>query len=151
MFDWLTSHWHDVVDVASAVGTVAAAMLAWAAILRGNKQAKESADALVQERRIDFELNQLDKMGDALARGFNVAFVPATLKRGMTLLPADQFPMLRQVFGMSSTPAAQAALTEANRSTGSPLDVVLTTGASYGQGMLDEIDQAITRRLAERG
>lgn len=152
MFDWWGRHWRDVVDVASAVGTVIAAVLALVAIRNGNKQAKASADALVRERRVDFDLDQLDKMGEGLAKGLNVAFIPSQVSRGLSLLPADEFPMLRQWFGMSSTPAALAALTEANQSGGSALDAVLsTTGNSFNRGMRDEVDQAIKRRLAERG
>jgi hypothetical protein len=144
MFDWLGKYWRDVLDVASTAATVAAAGLAWWAIRRGNRQARASADALVRERRIDFELGHLDKMGEAVERLGNPGG-SETFTRALTLLPADEFPRLRARVGMSSTPKAVAAFVETQKlGQEQAVDV-------YHQGMRDEINQAIKRRLAERG
>ena len=145
MFDWLGKYWHDVLDVASTAATVAAAGLAWRAIRWGTRQARTSADALVRERRIDFELNQLDKWGEAVEILGNPGN-PETFTRGLTLLPADEFPRLRARVGMSSTPEAVAAFAETQKP-GQERAVIDV----YHQAMRDEIDQAIKRRLAERG
>jgi len=144
MFDWLGKYWHDVLDVASTAATVAAAGLAWCAIRRGNRQAQASADALVRERRIDFELGHLDKMGEAVGLGNPGG--SETITRSLTLLPADEFPRLRARVGMSSTREADAAFTERQKQ-GQEQAVI----DDYQQTMRDEINQAIERRLAERG
>jgi hypothetical protein len=65
MVGWLGKHWHDGLDVVSAGATAVAAALAWWAIRKGNQQAKASADALVRERRIDFELDHLTDLDEA--------------------------------------------------------------------------------------
>jgi hypothetical protein len=69
---WWSEHWHDVLDVVAVMATVAAAFLAWWAIRRGNKQAKDAADAHVRERRINFELEQLDRIDAAISGGAHV-------------------------------------------------------------------------------
>src|SRR5450631_1660221 len=141
MFDWLGKYWHDVLDVASTAATVAAAGLAWWAIRWGTRQARASADALVRERRIDFELGHLDKMGEAVERLGNPGG-SETFTRALTLLPADEFPRLRARVGMSSTPKAVAAFVETQK---------LRQERAVIDVYRDEINQAIKRRLAERG
>lgn len=81
--EWLTEHWQEGLDVVGVVATVVAAVLAWLAILRGNRQARAAAAALVRERRINFELEHLDRMGEALEKGPSVAFTVETIQRGL--------------------------------------------------------------------
>jgi hypothetical protein len=51
--------WHGSLDVLSVLATVAAAVLAAVAIRTGNAQSERSMKAIQDERRIDFELDQL--------------------------------------------------------------------------------------------
>ena len=154
MVDWLTEYWHDVLDVASVLGTVAAAGLAWLAIRNGNKQAKASADALVQERRIDFELDHLTELDEAFLKSEGGA--PALpVQRCLRLLPAGEFRRLREYFSIESTPEGATELRRLYESpsvrTGSQLFAQkLDDGTTYRDALTKEIHGAIERRLAER-
>ena len=150
--DWLGAHWKDILDVVSVVATVAAAWLAWLAIRRGNAQAKQSADALVRERRIDFELDQLDQLHTHV---MSLAPFSGPTAKNLQLLP-DHLPMLRAVMGEKSTPEAEAALQEARRLWGyGPGSLYaerlpLSSGKSLGEAVREEVEDAIQRRLNER-
>lgn len=87
-----------VLNVLSTLGTVLAAGLAYAAIRSGNKQAKASADALVRERRIDFELDHLERLLEGLDKGPLVSSMPETMRRSLNLLPAPGLERLRAVY-----------------------------------------------------
>ncbi len=136
----------------SVVGTVAAAWLAWVAIRRGNAQAKASSDALVRERRIDFELDP----GWTRCIHNVMSFAPFTgpTAKHLQLLP-DPFPLLRAVMGEKSTPEAEAALREAldrhGYAGGAYTErLPLSSGKSVGEAVREEVEEAIQRRLSER-
>lgn len=109
MASWLGEHWREVLDVATALATIVAAVLAWRAIVATKGQAKKAADALVRERRLDFELDALDRIGDAYGKGDNVAFVRETIRRGLSVLPKDELPRFRMKYLPESTDAAEMA------------------------------------------
>jgi hypothetical protein len=152
--EWIAANWRDALAVIGVAATVAAAVLAWLAIVRGNKQASEAAAALVRERRLDFELDQLDRMGEALEKGYNVAFTLETITRGLRLLPGNDLPRMRARYLANSTPEAMRELQAVNESVkpgGSIWDAPLEGGLTYKAALREEIQRAIASRLAARG
>lgn len=151
--EWLTEHWQEGLDVVGVVATVVAAVLAWLAILRGNRQARAAAAALVRERRINFELEHLDRMGEALEKGPSVAFTVETIQRGLRMLPGDELPRMRARYLSDSTPEAMKELERVNvlPPGQSVWDAPVTGFPTYKTALREEIREAIRRRLAERG
>lgn len=153
---WLSAHWHDVLDVASVVATVLAAWLAWLAIRLSGRQSEASAKALVRERRIDFELDHLTVLDDAVEKGPNVGFSDLTVQRCLRLLPQRELPRIRALYGVDAPDDALADL-QAIRDATAPGDFrsdpykELEDGRTYLDAMRNELHDAIRRRLEERG
>jgi hypothetical protein len=156
--NWFGAHWKDLLEVASTVGTVMAAALAVVAIRNGNKQAKTSADALVRERRLDFELDQLTGMTSALAelaQNFESAVARITIANGLRLLPEEELANVRAYMGAPTTHAAEVLAARLNERAvlmvrNVTKEAVDESGHLYGDLLIGELDTAIRRRLAAR-
>jgi hypothetical protein len=84
--DWLpgvtlTGSQRTFVQLVGIAATVAAAWFAYWSIHKSGKQAKRAADALVRERRLDFELDLLKELAEILT-GF---ILPATVQEAVEL------------------------------------------------------------------
>jgi hypothetical protein len=136
--------WELGLNITSTLGTVLAAGLAWWAIKRGNDQAQASADALVRERRLDFEFDQLDRLRAAVEGG---QWKEAALT--LRLLPTRGLARARAIHGLPSTPAIEREISLHSR------DGLLGKSAygrvTYAEAILAEIEKAIADRLEERG
>ena len=133
--------------IVSTSATVAAAVLAWLAIRNGNKQAKASADALIRERRIDFELDQLDSILQALDLGPNSG-MGKDIVRALHLLPPDGLGRLRAVYLREDNEEVAAQ----RRKAGSinHLGVDYEDWPTLSQKMSKEARDQIAQRLAAR-
>jgi hypothetical protein len=102
-------HW---LDVAAAVATTAAAWLAWLAIVRAGRQAKQSQDALIRERRIDYQLGVLTDLADNLCLASGEPHVEARHTTLASLLPESLVPLCRAAVGLPAPEAARAIVSE---------------------------------------
>jgi hypothetical protein len=66
MKGWLSESWRDTINVAAAVATIVAAVLAFLAIRHGNRQSDRSLRAIAAERRTAFELDALRRIRKVL-------------------------------------------------------------------------------------
>jgi hypothetical protein len=150
---WLSDNWRNAVDVVGVVATVAAAWLAWWAIRNGNRQAKRSADALVRERRLDFELDRLIELDDAVGAPSNLGAV--RVRRCLRLLPTDELPHVRALFNVDSPAGAVAVLVELRAAKAKDdyrpeVELPLPDGRTYGDAMHAELRDAIQQRVNAR-
>jgi hypothetical protein len=99
-------------QVASVFATIAAAGLAAFAIWQTKKQAKESQDALVRERRINFEL---DLLRDLFLASEHVDLPRLRLA---TALPIAAIPLTRAALGLPSSPEAVGMVLDLGLSVG---------------------------------
>jgi hypothetical protein len=141
--------WHDGLDIAATLATVGAALLAWLTIRDSRKQARVSADDLVRERRIDFELTVLKELAELNSWVTNQNNRDTQIRVHLSLLPAKELPYLNRRFDIGQYASIGRAADDADalvRSsvTGIPVNVV------HRQTGHAEIVAAINRRLAER-
>ena len=141
---------HDWLDVLGILATVAAAGLAAFALIQTRRESRRAGEALIRERRIDFELGLLKEMTETLMRGQIAAVLPQ-----LALLPAVEFQAARALVGSAdANPAALAELTAANQAynaanaAGQPL--AKSVAQVYTERTLAEVRAAVTRRLGER-
>ena len=153
---WLNDNWQAVLDVVATVGTVLAAVLAWLAIRQGNLQAKAAADALVRERRIDFEVERLLDIDEAVDKGANTALTTETIRRSLMSLPDDELPHTRLYVGLPTRDADALRTKEAvdAQNAGGYLTlgriVVGDDGESYLDLLHEEVQAAIRSRVLAR-
>src|SRR5262249_10576009 len=95
MPDWFWDHWRTVLDITTALATVLAAGLAWRAIVQTKNESREAAQALICERRIDFELDLLDRLSVAYATGWDADATSASARTALDLLPPGEFEWCR--------------------------------------------------------
>jgi hypothetical protein len=98
-------------DILASIGTLAAAVLAAITIRQAKVQAKESQDALLLERQVEFRLGLLKETEDHNARTLFVG-MDKEVRRRATLLPVDLIPVTRAVYGLATTDGGQAQLSE---------------------------------------
>jgi len=94
----------DVLDIFSTGATAVAAYLAWRAIRNGNKQAKESADRIVLERRLDFELDVLKELFEVLRMRPNDH---GSIRLRLELLKPDGLSVARAAYGLEGAEGLQ--------------------------------------------
>ena len=128
--------------------TVAAAAAVWFAVVtnkNANEQAKRSHDALVRERRIDFELDVLKDLAEYNLLDDSVFGARARFVLLASTLPADLVPLSRAAVDLDSTTNAKdhVRAVRVNESSSSPR-VLLRNRIQA------EIVQAIARRVQER-
>jgi hypothetical protein len=153
--------WHGSLDVLSVLATVAAAVLAAVAIRTGNAQSERSMKAIQDERRIDFELDQLLSLLRTVDQGL------APHWRGqaqflLQLLPDDDpnLAYVRAIVLEEDNPARptrlalRAAEQERYRGQGPDGimldDVVVPVEPSYRDRMRNEVRLAVAQRLTLR-
>jgi len=136
--DWLLF----AVQLLSLIGTGAAALLAYLTIKQAKVQARESQEALVRERRLDFELDVLKDLVLAVAR------VDALNLRGLVvMLPTADVPLARASVGLQSTPQSAQKVAQLGLPPGShPTSYV----DSLKDDLLDELLAAIQARIKAR-
>jgi hypothetical protein len=83
-----------------------------ATINASKKQAKKSQDALIRERRIDFELGVLRDLAESNLKDDNVAWAGARFKVLAAMLPVDLISLARASVRLESTPEAEAAVSK---------------------------------------
>jgi hypothetical protein len=137
-------HWLDVVG---AVATSAAAFLAWLAIRRSGKEAQASRDALVRERRIDFQLGILKEVAEVSQHWPKEARY-TTLA---SLLPESLIPLTRAVLDLPAPEAARVRIQEVVDAA-NDAEPYLTIGRATAAADLvaEEVTQAILNLLEER-
>lgn len=132
-------------ELLSIIATAGAAVLAWLAIKQTQNQAKKSADALVRERRIDFELDVLTELIDMTSRG-HWANELLLMQARLQLLSEDEVARTRAAAGLTASEAASATVQAARR------DKLL--GSNDYDAVRDfvgaELRAAVSRRLEER-
>jgi hypothetical protein len=89
---WWDHHWRELLDVLGVAATVAAAVLAWVAIRRGNRQAEDAIRALQRERRINFYLDQLAALAEAIWVDADTDMPSYQVRQRVTLLPVGLVP-----------------------------------------------------------
>lgn len=119
-----------------------------------------SADALVRERRLDFEMAQLTNMTIAIAEtaeGHDSDVAQITLANGLRLLPPDELPNVRGYMSAPPTPEAEVLAarvrTRARHLGGGEMRQATGEdgyGPRYGDLLLDELDAAVRARLEAR-
>jgi hypothetical protein len=90
-------------DYASTIGTVIAAGFAAYSIGQSRRQAKASQDALLAERRIDFELGLLSDLAEHNEKGSNFSGRDKRMRTLALMLPTDTVPLTRAAFGLPTT------------------------------------------------
>lgn len=95
-------------QLASVAVGAAAAWLAAVTIRATKTQAKQSQDALLRERRIDFELGVLRDLAEYNLKGHSVSWASEMFTVLAAMLPADLVPLARACVKLGSTPEAQA-------------------------------------------
>jgi hypothetical protein len=109
---WHSHYWIDLRDWASTIATAAAAWLAYIAIRQTQRQAKVSADALLEERHVTYTLEVLRDLGDAVMLNWNFKERGAGARvRVQTLLHLcpERMPMTRCAFDAFPTQDERAA------------------------------------------
>lgn len=136
--DWLLF----AVQLLSLIGTGAAALLAFLTIRQAKAQALESQDALVRERRLDFELDVLRDLVLAVSRGDHL-----NLRGLAVLLPADDIPLIRVMVGLQSTPEAELKLAKVKIPPGAhPTSYI----GALKDDLFDELIRATQARIRAR-
>lgn len=104
MIEWLgdlPDGWKVLFDILASVGTLAAAVLAAVTIRQAKKQAKASQDALLLERRVEFQLDLLKELAS-----FNLHSNDFEMRLRAEMLRPDLFPLTRKHLRLESTPEA---------------------------------------------
>ena len=147
---WHSHHWIDLRDWLSTIATAVAAWLAYIAITQSKRQARENAEAIVRERRVDYELGLLKELAeyDSASHTINQPDKFEQMSTRLRLLGPDRLPITRALFNLPTTDdgirAKDAALS------GIPLD--LNDPRIAGRSaILDEINTTADALLAERG
>lgn len=103
------------VAVLSTIATAAAAVLAAVTIVQAKNAAERAQAALLHERRVDHQLDQLMWLLDNVYKGSNVSWVDAGMRNRAALLPIDLIPLTRAALRLPSTPAGQERAEEVKR------------------------------------
>jgi hypothetical protein len=134
-------------ELLSAAGTVVAIAIAVYAAIAANRAQLQAHEALIRERRIDFELVQLTELARYNALEHNVFGATANFWLAASLLPESLVEVARSSVGLPSTP-------EANAFVDSRRQAALEAGQAIRdflrQDIHEEIQRAVARRLAER-
>ncbi|MGQ0842542.1 MAG: hypothetical protein ACT4QF_00270 [Sporichthyaceae bacterium] len=143
--DWVSETPPAWWEWATGLGTVGAAVFAVWAIQQSRASARDNAELIARERRIDFELGVLKDLSTALETPFNADETAKHVARGLLLLlPVDEFPMCHVRYRLvASDHPAQAEFKRREAA----LD------SKRGAGLLlarEEIDAAVRKRLDER-
>ncbi|MCU1657781.1 MAG: hypothetical protein JWO57_2437 [Pseudonocardiales bacterium] len=95
-----------IAQVLGTLGTLAALWVAVLTVRRGSKQARAAENAMLRERRIDFQLGVLRDLAQANLRpdGSDVAI--GHLKLLAAMLPVHMVPFARVMAGLETTQAA---------------------------------------------
>lgn len=144
MAEWWADNWRSVVDVVVAAATVAAAMLA----LDANRRAAKSAEALVRERRIDFQLDVLMQIDELLTHSSSTYGRDARLKSLARLIPDDLLPATTVITGHSQNADGVALRDQALKRTENLHGTSVIDRCK--KEMRDEVAIAVRRLLDER-
>jgi hypothetical protein len=154
--DWLpgvtlTSPQRNLVELVGIAATVAAAWFAYWSIRKSGKRAKHAADALVRERRLDFELDLLKELAELLTGFRPLGTVQERVELRLSMFKPDEFKMCRDAFGVNGTEAYQALEDSVQKELG--LDILqakMSDGRIVQTHARQEVLDAIAKRLAER-
>lgn len=135
--------WHDWLDIATAVATVGAAVLAWLTIRDSRKQAAKARDNLAREWRLDFDLDVLKELADLAASANRTASVTNEITTRLGLLPRNELTNMRAVYTVHPPADAQERMAQWSAGGGNWWD-----GAQ--KDMSDEVRLLIEKRLSER-
>lgn len=134
----------DWLEVVSTIATVAAAGLAAWTIRQSKKQAKESQDALIAERRIDFELGVLADLAELVEKRWlsDDGSRRLRIRTVAQMLPAETIPLTRAAAGLPTTDEAKAVADERRKVAG-------FSDAHLLNDMKDELLEEIFRGVQE--
>ena len=148
--DWLpgvtlTGPQRTFVQLVGIAATVAAAWFAYWSIRKSGKQAKRAADALVRERRLDFELDLLKELAEVLTWPQGRPEQHEQLALRLRMLPSRGLELCRRASGIDGPTERQAVLD------GRDIHyAMMPDGRSVQEHLLEEVQQAIRTRLEER-
>ena len=146
---WHGHHWIDLRDWLSTIATAVAAWLAFIAITQSKRQAKENADAIVTERRVDYELGLLKELAEynSASHTINQPDKFEQMSTRLRLLGPDRLPMTRALFDLPTTDDGMRERRSAHWGTRRP-----KRSPDRGRSaILDEINTTADTLLAERG
>jgi hypothetical protein len=151
MSAWFWDHWRTLLDIATAVATILAAGLAWRAIVQTKRESIKAANALVRERRIDFELDLLDRLSVAYETGWDADAVSAPARSALDLLPPGEFEWCRGYVRADGPRAVEVAR---SKPAADLIHVLASLRSDGGEPILElmraEVRDAVARRLDER-
>ncbi|MBG0830530.1 hypothetical protein HS041_22470 [Planomonospora sp. ID67723] len=136
-------------EYANAIGTLTAAGFAAWTIRQSAKSSAENQQALIRERRIDFELGILAELAELNANeemGNN-----RTIRIGTkaSMLPIDMIPITRAAVKLESTPEAEKIVQE--KIADKQISPFIRESNYLKEEISREVLNAITSRLSERG
>jgi hypothetical protein len=139
----------DLIALVSMTATVGAVVLAWWTIRESGRLAEKSARALIEERRLDFELDLLREIADYWqTNAFQDTLRLPLLQTRLRLLPDSTLPSVRGAAGLPSVHGeAEEAYAEGRQAKNSTDGDLLNRVRDRGSG---EIIRAIEARLAAR-
>ena len=150
LWDWFDS-WPPgaltFVSVVASVATGAAAVLAAVTIVQSKRASAKAQAALLHERRVDYQLEQLVSLLENLPKGSNVAFVDAAMETRARLLPPELIPLTRAAFNLSTTPTGQSRIEQHRIAMQGNRDRQSTKDSMRAQ-LRDELEAAIAIVLA---
>ncbi|TDB86284.1 hypothetical protein E1264_18500 [Actinomadura sp. KC216] len=143
-FDWATDlGLIDWVQVASAFFSAVAAGLALIAIVQAGKAATENQEAMIRERRIDFELDVLTQILTEMAYMTDPGSRPK-IKLLAAVLPVETVPLTRAVFQLESEPNSVEEARDYGYTAGGPLPDALL------ERIREECTNSVQANLRER-
>ncbi|MGN6243710.1 MAG: hypothetical protein ACTHQ3_08545 [Motilibacteraceae bacterium] len=150
---WLSDGWQDVVNVTSSMATVLATILAVVALLLSSRATRDAQRALARERRLDFEIDALAELVDQIELTTNRGDRSQIMRTRLRLLPPGELPATR------ARVREDGQYFRDERGEPDNLEPPLRTalddwawgGVSVRDLMRAEVDDAIKKRLLERG
>lgn len=148
-WNWLSNtgsmpRWAELLGI---VATAGAAFLALVTIIQAKRQAQRSADALIRERRIDFELGVLvDVLELVESSSSSMAGRDARVRAFARTLGMDAVPLLRAATHLDTTEAGKALSRQLLASKAHTTDL-----DHMREPVIDELVSAIEQRVSERG
>jgi hypothetical protein len=136
-------------DWTVAGSTLAAVILAALAIWRSGRESERAANALVIERRTDFELDLLLPMFEMAAQSNN-SMKQRTFDLNLQILGSGRLPICRAAYGFDSTAQAEMVvgtrLADANREPGLTYSKATAASDDLRAEILAEISRLLSLR-----
>lgn len=137
-----------LLEVIGIAATVVAALLAAGAIWQAGRMRRDAIALAAKERRNDYELTTLRELVDLMAERTTFQAILRSVVPRVAVLPADEFPVTRDVFGMNGSDASKAFRERVVRAPGRDLLSARLDGYLVLGICRDEVKDAIRRRIA---